>query len=60
MFSEEVQQNPKEGPAPTGPLPLRVNAEDNMYSVMRDINFRAVGHFLSSKAKDISAQFAVS
>ena len=58
MFSEEVLKK-VEAPS-TGALPLALSSEDSMFSVMRDINFRAVGNFLSSKAKDISALFAVS
>ena len=58
MFSEEVLKK-VEAPS-TGALPLMLTSEDGMFSVMRDINFRAVGNFLSSKAKDISALFAVS
>ena len=57
MFSEEVL---KRGGESTGPFPVKLDSDDSMFSVMRDLNFRAVGVFLSDKAKEISAQFEVS
>ena len=57
MFSEEVL---KRGGESTGPFPVKLDSDDSMFSAMRDLNFRAVGVFLSDKAKEISAQFEVS
>ncbi|CAI8023194.1 Vacuolar protein sorting-associated protein 33A [Geodia barretti] len=54
MFSEEVL---KRGGESTGPFPVKLDSDDSMFSAMRDLNFRAVGVFLSDKAKEISAQF---
>ncbi len=59
MFSEEVQQAPKNAPPSTAPLSITLNSEDNMYSKLRDRNFGAVGTYLSKFAKDISAAFQV-
>lgn len=59
MFSEELQQPNKKGSAPTGPLSVTLNSDDNTFSHMRDLNFRAVGGFLAKKAKEISAAFQV-
>lgn len=59
MFSEEVQQVPKDSPPPLGPLPISLTSEDAMFSDMRDLNFTGVGHFLSGKAKLITAAFEV-
>ena len=59
MFSKEVQQVPKKGPAPTGPLSVILNSDDTTFSHMRDLNFCAVDGFLSKKAKEISAAFQV-
>ena len=59
MFSEEVQQITKGAPPPTGPITLLLNSEENMYVEMRDLNFRAVGQFLSREAKKITAAFEV-
>ena len=59
MFSEEVQQVPKNAPPPVGPLSIVLNSEETMYSQLRDLNFGAVGAFLSKKAKEISAAFEV-
>ena len=60
MFSEEVQQVPKNAPPPTTPLLISLTSEENMYSNLRDLNFRAVGNFLSKQAREISAAFEVS
>ena len=60
MFSEEVQQVPKNAPPPSGPLSVALNSDDGMYSNLRDLNFRAVGINLSKRAKEISAAFEVS
>lgn len=60
MFSEDVQQLPKNTQPPTTPLSVTLNSEDNMYSNMRDSNFRSVGRVLSKKAREISAAFEVS
>ena len=57
MFSEEVL---KKGGDSSGPFPVKLDSDDGMFSVMRDLNFRAIGVFLSDKAKEISAQFEVS
>ena len=57
MFSEEVLK--KAGDS-SGPFPVKLDSDDSMFSVMRDLNFRAVGVFLSDKAREISAQFEVS
>ena len=59
MFSEEVQQVPKNAPPPVGPLSVILNSEETMYSQLRDLNFGGVGAFLSKKAKEISAAFEV-
>ena len=59
MFSEEVQQLPKNAPPPTTPLAIALNSEDNTFCKLRDKNFGAVGTHLSKFAKDISAAFQV-
>ena len=59
MFSEDVQQVPKNAPPPTTPLQVSLTSEENMYSNLRDYNFRAVGRFLSKQAREISAAFEV-
>ena len=59
MFSEEVLK--KEDPESTsGSFNVKLTSDDTMFSIMRDLNFRAVGTFLSDKAKDIHALFEVS
>lgn len=59
MFSDDVQQVPKGGPPPSGPLALVLNSEENMFMEMRDLNFRAVGLFLSKEAKKITQAYEV-
>ena len=59
MFSEEVQQLPKNSPPPTTPLSISLTSEENMYSNLRDHNFRTVGSLLSKQAREISAAFEV-
>lgn len=59
MFSEDVQVPPKGGPVPTGPLTFILNSEENMFSELRDLNFRAVGLALSKAAKTITAEYEV-
>lgn len=59
MFSEEAQQVQKNAPPPTTPLQVSLTSEENMYSNLRDLNFRAVGRFLSKQAQEISAAFEV-
>ena len=59
MFSDDVQQVPKGGPPPSGPLALVLNSEENMFMEMRDLNFRAVGVFLSREAKKITQEYEV-
>lgn len=56
-FSEEVLQKYDQ---PKDSLPIRLTSDDSMFSDMRDLNFSAVGHYLSSSAKSISAAYAVS
>ena len=60
MFSEEVQNVPKNSPPPSGPMALILNSEEQMFTEMRDLNFRAVGQFLSREAKKITALYEVS
>ena len=60
MFSEEVQNVPKNSPPPSGPMALVLNSEEQMFTEMRDLNFRAVGQFLSREAKKITALYEVS
>jgi hypothetical protein len=57
MFSEDVQQLPKNSPPPNTPLQVTLNSEENMYLHLRDLNFRAVGSHLSKQAREISAAF---
>ena len=59
MFSDDVQQAPKGAPPPSGPLGLVLNSEENMFVEMRDLNFRAVGQFLSREAKKITQAYEV-
>ena len=59
MFSDDVQQTPKGAPPPSGPLALVLNSEENMFVEMRDLNFRAVGQFLSREAKKITQAYEV-
>lgn len=59
MFSEEVQNVPKNAPPPTGPIAFILNSEESMFAEMRDLNFRAVGQFLSKEAKKIASAFEV-
>ena len=60
QFSEDVQQVPKNAPLPITPLSVTLTSEENMYSNMRDSNFRSIGRILSKKAREISAAFEVS
>ena len=60
MFSEEVQNVPKNAPPPSGPMAFILNSEEQMFTEMRDLNFRAVGQFLSREAKKITALYEVS
>ena len=57
MFSEEVQQVPKNAPPPSGPLPVLLNSEESIFAEMRDLNFGAVGKYLSREAKNIAAAY---
>ena len=59
MFSEEVQNVPKNAPPPSGPMAFILNSEEQMFTEMRDLNFRAVGQFLSREAKKITALYEV-
>ena len=59
MFSDDVQQVPKGGSPPSGPLALILNSEENMFVEMRDLNFRGVGMFLSREAKKITQAYEV-
>ena len=59
MFSEEVQSLPKNAPPPSGPVGFLLNSEEQMFTEMRDLNFRAVGQFLSREAKKITALYEV-
>lgn len=59
MFSEEVQQLPKNAPPQTTPLIVALHSEDSTYTKLRDRNFGAVGNYLSKFAKDVSAAFQV-
>ena len=59
-FSEEVQNVPKNAPPPSGPIAFILNSEEAMFAEMRDLNFRAVGQFLSKEAKKITAAYEVS
>ena len=59
-FSEEVQNVPKSAPPPSGPIAFILNSEEAMFAEMRDLNFRAVGQFLSKEAKKITAAYEVS
>lgn len=60
MFSEDVQAVPKGAPPPKGPLTFLLNSEENMFAELRDLNFSAVGQYLSKEAKKITEAYKVS
>ena len=60
MFSEDIQAVPKGAPPPKGPMTFLLNSEENMYADIRDLNFSAVGQYLSREAKKIAEAFKVS
>jgi len=58
-FSEEFQGGPKGGSPPSPQLPVLLTSEEGMYLEMRDLNFAAVGQFLSKEAKKITEAYNV-
>ena len=59
MFSEEVQNVPKNAPPPSGPIAFIFNSEESMFAELRDRNFVSVGSYLSREAKKITADYEV-
>ncbi len=59
MFSEDIQAVPKGAPPPKGPMTFLLNSEETMYAEIRDLNFSAVGQFLSKEAKKIAEAYKV-
>ena len=53
--SQQQQQD-----LPTEPKKIQLNSGDELFAVIRDKNFHAVGPELSRKAKSLSAQYEVS
>ena len=59
---EDSKQSPKEQQQPdlpTEPKKVQLNSGDELFSVIRDRNFHAVGPELSRRAKILSAQYEV-
>ena len=57
-FSEEVLPKDEASTA-SGTLAVKLDSNDSLFSSMRDLNFRAVGGYLTVKAKDITALYEV-
>ena len=52
-------ENDPQQELPTEPKKIQLNSSDELFAVIRDKNFNAVGPELSRKAKILSAQYEV-